>query len=93
MGDCVNCGLPLAEGWKFCIRCGARVEQGAQPVPAAIRPAFPPDDPAFPPDEDDEQVRPSRRFRLDVPLVIGVALGIGGIVLIVYMLIVLNGPA
>ena len=93
MGNCVNCGLPLEQDWKFCIRCGDRIASGPQPIPSAIRPAFPPADPAFPPDYEDEPSRLPRHLRLDVPLVLGVALGISGIVLIIYMLIVLSGSA
>ena len=30
MGVCANCGLPLEDKWKFCIHCGARVDEPAE---------------------------------------------------------------
>lgn len=86
MHDCVNCGRTLDPGWKFCIYCGTRAQALSRPsIPAAIRPAPPAD---FPPDE--EPAPAPRRFRVDVPLIIGIALGVAGIILIVYMLTVLS---
>lgn len=42
---CVNCGAPLAEGVKFCNKCGAAV-QAAPAAPVSVAPAAPPSAPA-----------------------------------------------
>ena len=86
MSDCVNCSRSLDPAWKFCISCGARIITVTPDIPAAIRPAAPS---VFPPDDD--PAPGPRRFRVDVPLTIGIALGIAGIVLVVYMFFVLSG--
>ncbi|MBC7723827.1 MAG: zinc ribbon domain-containing protein [Burkholderiaceae bacterium] len=89
MGDCVNCGRALDVTWKYCIYCGHSVGDGASARPAMLPTAhdFAPE---FPPDDDVEVDVP--RKRADVLLILGVALGIAGIVLIVYMVAVLRGP-
>ncbi len=43
MATCIECSAALAPQWKFCILCGAPVEQPAPPsesdtIPGAIRP-------------------------------------------------------
>jgi hypothetical protein len=43
MATCIECSAALAPEWKFCILCGAPVEQSVLPseaetIPGAIRP-------------------------------------------------------
>ncbi|MCW4386023.1 zinc ribbon domain-containing protein [Salinibacterium sp. SYSU T00001] len=77
MPPCPSCGADLDTEWKYCIYCGVALAPAA--VPGAIRAADAPDE------------RP--RTRLDVPLLIGIVLGVAGVALLVYMGIVLFGPA
>ena len=97
MGKCTNCGTALDPGWKFCIACGERVEPaepaepaesveetGAmaaskpEPIPSAIRP-----------DEPDE---PLARKRVDAAIIFGIAMAVGGGVLIILVAIALFSP-
>lgn len=98
MGKCTNCDAALDPGWKFCIACGEAVGptdedaatpgSGAQagsitvaePIPAAIRPDAPSDD------------EPMLRKRVDVALVLGIVMAVGGSVLIIIVAIVLFSP-
>lgn len=93
MPTCLSCGANLAPEWKFCIYCGAiaatvsprrrsdRADAAgfsiAADIPPAIRPA--------------ESIA-VRRSKLDVPLLVGIVLGVAGAALIVYMAILLLGP-
>lgn len=87
MPTCLSCGANLAPEWKYCIYCGAVAatvsprrrsgrDDNGVTIPPAIRP---------------EGVGP-RTTKLDVPLVIGIMLGLAGTVLIVYLAILLFGP-
>jgi hypothetical protein len=102
MGQCVNCGETMRPEWKFCIYCGApagAAEPEERPaIPSAIRPAEhnPAPDPdafVFPESEPEELGEPRPKRRVDVPLTIGIVLGVLGAVLVVYMVIVLSGVA
>lgn len=77
---CANCSAPLHPEWKYCIRCGTAVERASAAIPSAIRPE---------PDDEDEQVTPNRR--IDVPLLLGIALAIAGVVLIGFVIVTLSG--
>ena len=89
MPTCLSCGANLAPEWKYCIYCGAvaatvsprrrsgRDDNGIT-IPPAIRP--------------EATTTMGRKTRLDVPLLVGVVLGLAGTVLIVYMAILLFGP-
>lgn len=80
MTACANCSASLEPQWRFCIRCGAPVDRVAarSAIPSAIRP------------EPEDEPIPLRR-RIDVPLLLGVLLGIAGMVLIGYMIVTLSG--
>ena len=98
MGKCANCEATLDPGWKFCIACGEAVgptDEGAvtpgsgaqadsvaeaEPIPAAIRPDAPSDDEPLP------------HKRVDVALVLGIVMAVGGSVLIIVVAIVLFSP-
>ena len=98
MGKCTNCDAALDPGWKFCIACGEAVgptDEGAvtpgsgaqadsvaeaEPIPAAIRPDAPSDDEPLP------------HKRVDVALVLGIVMAVGGSVLIIIVAIVLFSP-
>lgn len=88
MPTCLSCGANLAPEWKYCIYCGAVAatvsprrrggrDDNGMTIPPAIRP--------------DTTVQ-LQRSKLDVPLLIGIVLGLAGTVLIVYMAILLFGP-
>ena len=101
MGKCTNCKAALDPGWKFCIACGEAVEptdenaaapgsiaeagsiEEAEPIPIPI-----PIPTAIRPDalSDDE---PLPRKRVDVALVLGIVMAVGGGVLIIIVAIVL----
>ena len=99
MGKCTNCKAALDPGWKFCIACGEAVEptdenaaapgsiaeagsiEEAEPIPIPIPTAIRPD--AL---SDDE---PLPRKRVDVALVLGIVMAVGGGVLIIIVAIVL----
>jgi hypothetical protein len=87
MPTCLSCGANLSPEWKYCIYCGAvaatvspRRRSGRDDngitIPPAIRP----------------EALAGRATRLDIPLLIGIVLGLAGTVLIVYMAILLFGP-
>jgi len=86
MPTCLNCGANLAPEWKYCIYCGAAVATvSPRRRDATIPPAIP------------SAIRPqgapaARKTRLDVPLLIGIVLGVAGAALIVYLAILLFGP-
>lgn len=69
MSPCPSCSAELTQDWKFCIYCGSALVTTAA-VPGAIRP---------------EDVAAAPRTRLDVPLLIGIVLGVAGAALLVYM--------
>lgn len=71
----------------------AEPEPTRPPIPSAIRTFVPVD---IPNEEEDDpaarQIRPRLRpRRVDVPLLLGIALGIAGVALVVYMVAVLSG--
>jgi len=76
MPPCSSCSAELAQDWKFCIYCGSALVTTAA-VPGAIR-------------AEDAAAAP--RTRLDVPLLIGIVLGVAGAALLVYMGILFFGP-
>jgi hypothetical protein len=78
MPPCPSCGAELSTTWKYCLYCGAALSAAAG-VPGAIRPA--------------DAAAAAPRSRLDVPLLIGSVLGVSGVALIVYIGILLFGPA
>jgi hypothetical protein len=96
MGKCANCGATLETSWKFCIACGAAVDQTdeptaesstspepittPEPIPAVFRPIA----------ESDDDV-PVRK-RLDVAVLVGVIVALGGGVLIIVVAIALFSP-
>ncbi len=41
MKFCINCGAPLQEGNKFCMNCGQKIEQPAAPAPVQPMPVQP----------------------------------------------------
>lgn len=95
MGDCVNCGRELQPEWKFCIYCGTALlpRRPEVQIPSAIRPEPSSGtgiDALNEPDDEDLDL-PRRKKRIDIPLTIGIALGVAGIALVVYMAIVLTG--
>lgn len=91
MPTCLSCGANLSPEWKYCIYCGAiaatvspkrrreRADEGGfgLTIPPAIRP---------------DVVDAARATRLDIPLLVGVVLGLAGTALIVYLAILLFGP-
>jgi hypothetical protein len=92
MGKCTNCGAALDPSWKFCIVCGKPVgtprEDGTlaptaittpEPIPSAIRP-------------DADLDEPTLRKRVDVALIVGIVMAIGGGVLIILVAIALFSP-
>lgn len=88
MPTCLSCGANLAPQWKYCIYCGAvaatvspRRRSGRDPSSVTVPPAIRPDVIAVP-----------AKTKLDVPLLVGIMLGVAGTVLIVYMAILLFGP-
>lgn len=88
MPTCLSCGANLAPEWKYCIYCGAvaatvspRRRSGRDDNGMTIPPAIRPDAGAEP-----------AKTKLDVPLLIGIVLGLAGTVLIVYLAILLFGP-
>lgn len=87
----MNCGRALQQEWKFCIYCGAPARAGDH-IPSAIRPST--ITPSFDDDPENEFVPiERRRRRIDVPLLVGLVLGVAGIALVIYMSIVLGGSA
>ena len=104
MGKCTNCEATLDPGWKFCIACGEAVRPTdqdaatpgsrvnaessaeaesiaeAEPIPSAIRPDALSDDEPLP------------RKRVDIALVLGIVLAVGGGVLIIIVAIALFSP-
>lgn len=88
MGNCTNCGAALEPGWKFCVACGHAVamphDDGTpptpEPIPSAIRPPAVSGDEALP------------RKRVDVALIVGIVMAIGGGVLIILVAIALFSP-
>ncbi len=89
MPTCLNCGANLAPEWKYCIYCGAAVAT-VSPRRRSGRDATIP--PAIPSAIRPETMTDTRKTRLDVPLLIGIVLGLAGTALIVYMAILLFGP-
>ncbi len=76
MERCDSCDRELASRWKFCIYCGRPQRRGtpalamaSASIPAAIRPGL---------DLDP----PTKKY--DTPFWVGVAMGVLGLVLIVY---------
>ena len=94
MGKCTNCGVALDPGWKFCIACGASVaapnETGAEETEAAAAPTREPIPSAIRPDEPDIGSLP--RKRVDAALIFGIAVAVGGGVLIILVVIALFTP-
>ena len=98
MGKCTNCEATLDPGWKFCIACGEAVgptdedaatpessadaepSVEAEPIPSAIRPDALSDDEPLP------------RKRVDVALLLGIVMAVGGGVLIIIVAIALFSP-
>ena len=87
MPTCLSCGANLSPEWKYCIYCGAvaatvspRRRSGRDDSGVTIPPAIRP------------EALAGRGTRLDIPLLIGVVLGLAGTALIVYMAILLFGP-
>lgn len=87
MPTCLSCGANLSPEWKYCIYCGAvaatvspRRRSGRDDSGITIPPAIRPEAVA------------GGTTRLDIPLLIGVVLGLAGTALIVYMAILLFGP-
>ncbi len=80
MGNCTNCGAELDPGWKFCIACGHAVGAPPEPIPSAIRPPAVSGDEAVP------------RKRVDVALLVGIVMAVGGGVLILLVAIALFSP-
>lgn len=84
MATCEICAREVEPDWKFCIGCGtpravADVPGAAVPsIPSAIRP--------------DDAADARRRSRLDVPLLVGLALAAAGVALIVYLTITILRP-
>lgn len=76
MPPCPSCGAALETSWKFCIFCGTALTEDAAAIPSAIRP---------------EQAV-AVRSKLDIPLLVGIALGAAGAALIVYVAIALFAP-
>ncbi len=76
MGVCANCGGALGRAWKYCIYCGTTLSPAAV-IPGAIRP-------------DAEPER--RRSRLDVPLLVGIALAAAGAGMIIYLAVLFLLP-
>ena len=108
MGKCANCEATLDPSWKFCIACGEAVEPTDEdaatpephvhaesrmqaessaeaepipiPIPSAIRPDLLTDDGPLP------------RKRVDVALLLGIVMAVGGGVLIIIVAIALFSP-
>lgn len=86
MPPCPSCGAAPDASWKFCIYCGTVLTEDAAgaaasaTIPAAVPGAIRP-----------EQAE-AARSKLDVPLLIGIALGAAGAALIVYVAIALFAP-
>lgn len=84
MGVCENCGSALDPAWKFCIHCGDPIPNrlagvlSAAAIPSAIRP--------------DAAVAIPQRKRVDVPLLVGIALALGGAGMIVYLAVLFLLP-
>lgn len=88
----MSCGANIAPEWKFCIHCGTvaptvsprryDARGRSQGLPAAIRP-----EPAHL-----ASTPAGRSTRLDVPLLLGIVLGVAGVALIVYLAIMTFGP-
>ncbi len=95
MGECVNCGRALDPHWKFCIYCGTAVPaadgETRPEIPSAIRP--PTFEGTVAEADFDAEPDPRQKRRIDVPLIIGIALGIAGVTLIIYMVVVLNATS
>ena len=92
MGKCRNCGVTLDPAWKFCIACGQAVSQAEndiaiaepasarEPIPSAIRQVAEPDD------------EPVPRRRADIAVIFGIAMAVGGAVLIILVALALFTP-
>jgi uncharacterized membrane protein YvbJ len=99
MGKCTNCGAALDPGWKFCIACGASVaalnetraeESTAKETDATSTPTREPIPSAIRPDEPDDEPLP--RKRMDAAVIFGIAMAVGGGVLIILVAIALFSP-
>ncbi len=75
MATCENCGRELGRPWKYCIHCGAPITADAG-IPGAIRPT---------------DVAATPGPRIDLPVVIGIAVAVAGLVLIVSLAIAVLG--
>lgn len=78
MPPCTSCGAELTSTWKYCIYCGAALVIASAAVPGAIR--------------GEDAAASAPRTRLDVPLLIGIVLGVAGTALLVYMGILFFAP-
>ena len=96
MGKCTNCGATLDPGWKFCIACGRSVtalnetraeETDATPTSTPTREPIPS---AIRSDEPDDEPLP--RKRMDAAIIFGIAMAVGGGVLIIFVAIALFSP-
>lgn len=85
MPSCTSCGAELTSDWKFCIYCGTTLA-AASAVPAVVTAAVPG---AI---RQEDATADAPRTRLDIPLLIGIVLGLAGAALLVYMGIVFFGP-
>lgn len=59
MSTCPTCGAPLEGQWKFCLRCGARLDALPAPPAAEVESAAPPAEPAAPVAESTDAAAPA----------------------------------
>lgn len=105
MSECVNCGAAVEPDWKFCIACGtpiaaATAEAVAPVIPPPVAPTIPHairpwgGDAAEPELSlsgfDDDEAPPKKR--VDIALIVGVAMAAVGAVLIVLVAIIVFTP-
>lgn len=100
MGTCANCGRTLEPGWKFCIHCGTPIAKSTATTSTSgqsttTKPAAPSVASAIPgairaSDEGDDELPPAKKR--DVALIVGVALGVGGLVLIIIVAVAVFSP-
>lgn len=98
---CIFCGTPVSKAPISEPVATPDVEPAAAPEPEPARPPIPSAIRTFVPveipnEDDDEpssrQIRPRLRPRhVDIPLLLGITLGVAGFSLIVYMIAVLSG--
>jgi hypothetical protein len=88
MPTCLSCGANLAPEWKYCIYCGA-VAATVSPRRRGGRDDY---GLTIPPTRRRDVLARAPRTKLDIPLLVGIVLGLAGTALIVYMAILLFGP-